>query len=288
MKTLGNVSNPQQYALADGVFSFNDSVEVYEFFHGLCEVEGDVFLVKVHFNSLKYPALFMWVYVDIDAQNPISMIPIEKNLNPRDVFEAQITKIEPILEDIIFLHHNIPMVAVFTDAGKLLLRRLKLILNAADLLTVLELENNVTVTDFYPVEIYSHSLKRFILAAWAIETEEYEGVLWYPICSDNIAQLEAYGNNPDDLEQYPIDLKDTVTIDDENYILLTNKDIGFFFMKNEAKAKVVQLNPSFRKGNSQKKSVSQKKNNVANQKNSEKSQNNTSAKIIQMNSPWRR
>lgn len=288
MKTLGKVSYPEQYALADGVFSFNDSVEAYEFFRGLCEVEGNVFLVKVHFNSLKYPALFMWVYVDVDAQNPISMIPIEKDLNPRDVFDAQITKIEPILNDIIFLQDNIPMGAIYTDTGEILLRRLKLILNAADLLTVLELENSVTVTGFYPVEIYSHSLKRFILAAWAIETEEYEGVFWYPVCLDNIAQLEAYGDNSEDLEQYPIDLKDTVTIDGVNYILLTNKDVGFFFMKNEAKAKVVQLNPSLKKTDSQNKAASRKKNNIANQKNSEKTQNNTSAKIIQMNSPWRR
>lgn len=286
MKTLGKVSYPEQYALADGVFSFNDSVEVYEFFHGLCEVEGDVFLVKVHFNSLKYPALFMWVYVDVDAQNPISMIPIDKDLNPRDVFDAQITKIEPILNDIIFLQNNIPMVAIFTDTGEILLRRLRLLLNAADLLTILELENSVTATDFYPVEIYSHSLKRFILAAWAIETEEYEGVLWYPICSDNLAQLETYGENSEDLEQYPIDLKDTVTIDGVNYILLTNKDLGFFFMKNEAKAKVVQLNPSLKKTDSQNKAASQKKNNVANKKGPQN--NASSAKIIKMNSPWRR
>ncbi len=236
MKKLGYVSEPEQYASAGDLLFIENSVEARTFFEESCGKGGYVFLCNVALSSLRYPSLPFWVYLDAKAKKITSMIPAFIMDNVEDILDLEFREVKPFTSDAFIFWKNTLLAVVITSTGEITIQRVRTILTEEDMLSISRLENAYKVNDVYPVELYSVANHKFVCVCWSIEAEDYDGIIWHPVCQDDTALAQQVDVNM--LTEYPIELGDTAVIGGDVYTLCYRKDLGKYFQRNEVQTKL--------------------------------------------------
>lgn len=236
MKELGYVPEPEQYASAGDLLFIENSVEARTFFEESYGKGGYVFLCNATLSSLRYPSLPFWVYLDAKNKKIISMIPAFIMDNFEDILDLEFRELKPFTSDAFIFWKNTLLAVVITSTGEMVIQRVRTILTEEDMLSISRLENAYKVNDVYPVELYSVDDHKFVCVCWSVEAEDYDGVIWHPVCQDDIVLAKQAEGNV--LTEYPIELGDTAVIGGEIYTLCYRKDLGKYFQRNAVQTKL--------------------------------------------------
>lgn len=228
MKGIGKILFPEQYDEVGEEVIVSDSQEARMFFEEAYPKGGIVALGTLHLNSLEIPELNAWIYCNIvnkemtlRALCPIFASDMEK------IGNLQILKIIPHQSEM-FMHWNHTLYSsVFTSEGEIVIKKVKLLLDASEAKQVFDMYSPNPVTDIYPVEIYSYSERRFIGVCWETLHEDDDYSYWHPVCLADEVKLSTY--SMEDLVDYPIKVGETAVIDGDTYILKYTKEDGFYF-----------------------------------------------------------
>ena len=241
MRELGYVPEPEQYASAGDLLFIENSVEARTFFEESYGTGGLVFLCNATLSSLRYPSLPFWVYLDAKNKKIISMIPAFIMDNIEDILDLEFRELKPFTSDAFIFWKNTLLAVVITSTGEITIQKMRSILTEEDMLSISRLENAYKVNDVYPVELYSVDDHKFVCVCWSVEAEDYDGVIWHPVCQDDIVLAQQAEGNV--LTEYPIELGDTAVIGGEIYTLCYRKDLGKYFQRNAVQTQL-SLNQS--------------------------------------------
>ena len=230
MEDLGFISEPEQYASAEDLLFIANSIEAQSFFEDEYGEGGIVFLCNASFNSLRFPSLPFWVYIDAEIKNILSMMPVFIMDSYEDIMDLEFLDLVPFTSDAFIFWKNTLLAVVVTSTGEVVIKKVRSILTEADMLSITRLENACQVKDAYPVEVYALDTHEFICVCWSIEVEDYEPVIWRPVCQDDIPLAKKSEGCV--LTEYPIELGETATIGGEIYTLCYSKDLGKYFKRN--------------------------------------------------------
>lgn len=232
MKELGKISFPEQYVPADESIVVDNSVAALAFFEEYYEKGGIVLLGTLQLFSLTVPHLLVWMYFSLDKENPrlISLIPACEVEDFDKLMRIPILKMTIHQHEIFFMYKDTLYASLCTSKGEIVLMKVRALLNAVDAASAIELMHGASVTDIFPVELYSHTEHKFVGVCWAATVEDDdEKLFWYPICLD---ETEAIGAYPlEDLSDHPINVGETAVIGGETYLRCYTEKTGTYFRK---------------------------------------------------------
>lgn len=230
-KKLGKILFPEQYAPVGKEVVVSNSLEALAFFEDYYPKGGIVLLGSLRLGSLEFPELPVWLYFDIKSKEPTlySTLPVF-NADMEKFNNLQILDIIPH-EDEVFTQWNGTLYSsIFTSKGEIVIKKVRLLADQTNATLVLETQFSAPVTDMLPVELYSHSEKRFIGVCWACQHGfEDDCIYWHPVCLEDVEMLESYP--PEDLSDYPIEVGETAVIGGDTYRLYHTEETGFYFRK---------------------------------------------------------
>lgn len=164
------------------------------------------------------------------------MIPAFIMDNFEDILDLEFRELKPFTSDAFIFWKNTLLAVVITSTGEMVIQKIRSILTEKDMLSISRLENAYKVNDVYPVELYSVDDHKFVCVCWSVEAEDYDGVIWHPVCQDDIVLAQQAEGNV--LTEYPIELGDTAVIGGGIYTLCYRKDLGKYFQRNAVQTKL--------------------------------------------------
>ncbi len=149
--------------------------------------------------------------------------------DPERVLNAQFTDIKVLDQELFLFWKDMLFATAFTSTGQIVIKKVRSVLNEADMLNVIKLENAIEAKDIYPVELYHTVEERFVCTCWSIEAEGDDRVIWHPVCRDDIKLLD--GMDCQMLTEYPIELGETAVIGGETFVLNYAQGLEKYFVK---------------------------------------------------------
>lgn len=242
MKKLGKILFPEMYAPAGKEVNVSNSVEALDFFEDFYPKGGIVLLGNIYFESKNLPSLMVWLYLDLNGDDPklISTIPVFA-VPMEELNDLKVLKIVPQENEVFSIWKGELYSSVFTTKGEICIKKVRLLLNANEAAQVYEMQTGKKVEDIYPVELYSQTEHKFIGVCWAVlMVEDTESVFWYPVCLEEETAIAAYP--ADDLTDHFINPGETAVIAGDTYRLCYKNDTeGFVFNKQRSKEELQEL-----------------------------------------------
>jgi hypothetical protein len=231
-KNLGEVPEPWQFSKVGRSVAIKDSLEAQEYFELYYpKRKGIVIPVILSLNSVQIPKLLVWAYLDVKKQEFVSMTPVFHLKDPQILNAMAIQDMKPVERTILCYWRNVRYCMVVTSNGHFVMKKMRSTLSETDMCSIL-MEDGVAIEDIYPVDIYSHTLHKYVAVCWSVEEADTDMIYWIPVCTDDAKALDEAGD-PEDLEEFPINIGEHAVIGGETFEVKYSKELGCYFERTK-------------------------------------------------------
>lgn len=232
MKDIGKILFPEQYAPAGKDIAIDNSAKALELFERTYPKGGIVLLGHMKLASLRTPYLLVWMYLTADKECPklVATMPVCKPDNISKLNKLTVLDIMPCENEIFFVFKNRLYSSVFTTKSEIAIMKIRSLLCSKEAAQGISMLSDKTVSEIYPVDLYSLSEHKFIGICWAVIIEEDDNLIfWYPVCFDEEKRISSY--DVDNLDAHPVNIGEDAVIGGNWYKLHYSDDLGYFFKK---------------------------------------------------------
>jgi hypothetical protein len=159
------------------------------------------------------------------------MAPVFRVKNPQLLDTVSIRDMKPVERDMLCYWNNVRYCMAITSEGHFVMKKMRSVLSETDMCSIL-MEDGVAIEDIYPVDIYSHTLHKYVAVCWSVEEADTNTVYWIPVCRDDAKALDEAGD-PEELEEFPINIGEHAVVGGETFEVKYSKELGCYFERTK-------------------------------------------------------